>query len=234
MDQARAGRSCRRPLSVTERKRPPGRADRTRTERRRSPARAGARGDAGGSRLRRIIDDHVQPVAEAAGRSRTPGRAASGRARGRGGSSGPTISSRSSPRISCLRLAGVSAASSFPPARSPTREQRSASSMYGVVMTIVIPAARSDERIFQKSRRETGSTPVVGSSSRRSLGACGQACRRGPASASCPPERFSARRRRKGARRVNSSSSSRRSAKSRGRGGSRRRTSMFSSTVRSP
>ena len=53
---------------------------------------------------------------------------------------------------------------------SATRVQRSASSRYGVVSRIVRPSRCSRASSRQKSRRETGSTPVVGSSSTSSSG----------------------------------------------------------------
>ena len=48
--------------------------------------------------------------------------------------------------------------------------QRSASSRYGVDIRIVIPPARKSASSFQNSRRDSGSTPVVGSSRRISSG----------------------------------------------------------------
>ena len=84
----------------------------------------------------------------------------------------------------------------------------------------------------QNSRRETGSTPVVGSSrsTRR-----GEWIRVQARASFCfmPPESRSARRPRKGTSRVKDSSSSRRSRKSR-TPWMRAKNSMFSSTVRSP
>ena len=50
------------------------------------------------------------------------------------------------------------------------REQRSASSRYGVDIRMVMPWARNCDSSFQNSRRDTGSTPVVGSSSRITWG----------------------------------------------------------------
>ena len=65
---------------------------------------------------------------------------------------------------------GASTASRRPSCSSATRAQRSASSRYGVAITIVRPLERNSESSFQNSRRETGSTPVVGSSSSRTFG----------------------------------------------------------------
>ena len=84
--------------------------------------------------------------------------------------------------------------------------KRSASSIYGVDITIVTPSLCNSESIFQKSRRETGSTPVVGSSRKIILGLCISV----QASASfcfIPPESFPARNLRNLVRRVNSRSS---------------------------
>ncbi len=99
-------------------------------------------------------------------------------------------------------------------------------------MTIVIPERRRLDRIFQKSRRETGSTPVVGSSRKMIRGVWMRAQARA-SFCRMPPESRSASRRRKGASRVNSRSSSRRARKSRTRWISAKN-SMFSSMVRSP
>ena len=86
--------------------------------------------------------------------------------------------------------------------------QRSASSRYGVAMTIVRPRERNSDSSFQNSRRDTGSTPVVGSSSSRRRGSCTSV----QASASfcfMPPDSRSARRSRNGVSCVISSSRSR-------------------------
>ena len=84
----------------------------------------------------------------------------------RAGDDRRAITSKSVPGSAARSAAGVSSASSRPSCSSATREQRSASSRYGVDMTIVMPCDRNSESSFQNSRRETGSTPVVGSSSR--------------------------------------------------------------------
>ena len=105
---------------------------------------------------------------------------------------------------------GVSSESSRPSCSSATRWQRSASSRYGVLTRIVMPCSRNSASSFQNSRRETGSTPVVGSSSRMTRGSCTSV----QASASfcfIPPESRSARRDRNGSRFVSSSSRRRRS-----------------------
>ena len=60
---------------------------------------------------------------------------------------------------------GDRARAAGPRAASATREHRSASSRYGVAITMVMPCARNSDSSFQNSRRDTGSTPVVGSSS---------------------------------------------------------------------
>ena len=84
---------------------------------------------------------------------------------------------------------------------SPTRWHRSASSMYGVETSTVIPPCTNSWRSAHSSRRETGSTPFVGSSRSSTSGSC----RSAHASASflyMPPESASARRSRNGASRV--------------------------------
>ena len=96
------------------------------------------------------------------------------------------------------------ARASRPSCSSATREQRSASSRYGVAIRIVMPCARNSESSFQNSRRDTGSTPVVGSSSRMILGSCTSV----QASASfcfIPPDSCSASASRNGASCVSSS-----------------------------
>ena len=60
---------------------------------------------------------------------------------------------------------------------------RSASSRYGVDIRMVMPERRNCDSSFQNSRRDTGSTPVVGSSSRITW-ARAPACRPAPASVS--------------------------------------------------
>ena len=83
-----------------------------------------------------------------------------------------------------------------------------------MVRSRVRPSRCRRARILQKSRRETGSTPVVGSSRTSSSGVWMSVQAR---ASFCfiPPERRSARRSRKGARRSSSSSSSRRGAPAR-------------------
>ena len=96
------------------------------------------------------------------------------------------------------------------------REAYSASSMYGVDTTMVRPRWFSSCSIFQNSRRDSGSTPVVGSSSSSRSGSVTSAA----ASASfcfMPPDSAPARRARNGARPTMSSRRvARRSASSRG------------------
>ena len=107
--------------------------------------------------------------------------------------------------ISARSRAGSSTASTRPSCSSATRVQRSASSRYGVDITMVMPRARNSDSSFQNSRRETGSTPVVGSSSRISSGSWTSV----QASASfcfMPPDSRSARRSRNGVSCVISSS----------------------------
>src|SRR5215510_16500692 len=76
---------------------------------------------------------------------------------------------------------------------SATRSQRLASSMYGVETTAVSPADFRLASRFQNSRRETASTPVVGSSRKRISGRCTSAQQR---ASFCfiPPESAPARR----------------------------------------
>ena len=140
--------------------------------------------------------------------------------------------STSPPGICARRRPGSSTASTCPSCISATRLQRSASSRYGVDITIVTPRARNSDSSFQNSRRETGSTPVVGSSSTTSSGSWTSV----QASASfcfMPPDSRSARRVRNGP-----AASSRAAAP--GATGSPRtprisaKNSMFSSMVRSP
>ena len=83
---------------------------------------------------------------------------------------GRAITSNMTPESPSRSACGVSSTSSFPFESSATREQRSASSRYGVAMTMVMPWARNSDSSFQNSRRDTGSTPVVGSSSRMICG----------------------------------------------------------------
>jgi Protein of unknown function (DUF1602). len=87
----------------------------------------------------------------------------------------------------------VPTARSFPSSRNPRRVAYSASSMYGVETTIVSPSWWSSLRTSQNSRRETGSTPVVGSSRRRRRGRVRSAATR---ASFCfiPPESAPARR----------------------------------------
>ena len=77
----------------------------------------------------------------------------------------------------CCNVAGRSMASRCPSCSSATRPQRSASSRYGVAMMIVRPCARNSDSSFQNSRRDTGSTPVVGSSSSSTCGCVHQRAR---------------------------------------------------------
>ena len=137
--------------------------------------------------------------------SRTPGSEARSSIGGRGRS---TVTSSSSPASAACRCAGRSSASRRPSCSSATRPHRSASSRYGVAMTIVSPFDRNSDSSFQNSRRDTGSTPVVGSSRSRIFGSCTSV----HASASfcfIPPESRSARRARNGVSWVISSSRSR-------------------------
>ena len=90
---------------------------------------------------------------------------------------------RSATRIS----ARVPTSTRRPPSRKPMREAYSASSMYGVDTTIVSPSWCSWCSIFQNSRRDSGSTPVVGSSSSSRSRLREQRRRRARASASCRP-----------------------------------------------
>ena len=76
-------------------------------------------------------------------------------------------------------------------------------------MMIVSPSLRNSDSSFQNSRRDTGSTPVVGSSRMMSLGSCTSV----QASASfcfMPPDNWSVRRDRNGVSCVIDSSRSRR------------------------
>ena len=115
--------------------------------------------------------------------STTPGKPREGR---RPPSAPGAMTSSIRPVMSVRSRAGSSMASTRPSCSSATRVQRSASSRYGVDIRMVMPCARNSDSSFQNSRRETGSTPVVGSSSRISS-ARGRACRRARASASCRP-----------------------------------------------
>ena len=84
-----------------------------------------------------------------------------------------------------------------PLSRKPMRDAYSASSMYGVETTMVRPSWCSSCSIIQNSRRDSGSTPVVGSSSSSRSGSVSSAA----ASASfcfMPPESAPARRARNG------------------------------------
>ena len=121
------------------------------------------------------------------------------------------ITSRHRPGSVAAQRVGASSASRRPSCSSATREQRSASSRYGVAITIVMPCARNSASSFQNSRRETGSTPVVGSSSTMSAGSWTSV----QASASfcfMPPDSWSASRARNGVSWVSSSSRSRAAA----------------------
>ena len=88
-----------------------------------------------------------------------------------------------------------------PSCRNATRVHNSASSMYGVETNTVMPSLFSRYSICQNSRRETGSTPVVGSSRKNSRGLCISPAAR---ASFCfmPPDRFSARRSANGSRLV--------------------------------
>jgi len=81
----------------------------------------------------------------------------------------------------------------FPFAMSAILSHRAASSMYGVETRTLIPPFLIFCKISQSSWRETGSTPVVGSSSTSSFGRCMRAQQR---ASFCfiPPESFPARR----------------------------------------
>src|SRR3990170_6442922 len=135
---------------------------------------------------------------------RTPGTV---RTAARASRLGEAITSMTTPSSRVFIAAGVSTLRMRPWWIRATRVQRSASSMYGVATTTVIPCAFSSARIRQNSRRETGSTPVVGSSSNRTAGSW----MRVAASASfcfIPPDRYSARRPRNGPSRLNARSRS--------------------------
>ena len=80
--------------------------------------------------------------------------------------------SRFAEPVSAFIASGVEQRISLPLCISPTRLQRSASSRYAVVMKMVMPSFSSWYRMAQKSRRETGSTPLVGSSRNRIRGRC--------------------------------------------------------------
>ncbi len=109
---------------------------------------------------------------------------------------------------------GSSSASTWPSCSSAIRAQRSASSRYGVDIRMVMPCARNCDSSFQNSRRDTGSTPVVGSSSTIT---CGSWTRVQASASFCfmPPDSWSARRPRNGVSCVISSRRSRRAWKSR-------------------
>ena len=101
--------------------------------------------------------------------------------------------SRRAAAVSGEDLVARAGATSRPSSRKARRVAYSASSMYGVETTIVSPSPWSAFRTCQNSRRDTGSTPVVGSSRRRSAGRV----RRAATSASfcfMPPESAPARR----------------------------------------
>ena len=115
---------------------------------------------------------------------------------------------------------------------SATRWHRSASSRYGVATITLTPSRRKSKTISQKSRRDTGSTPVVGSSSSSSSGSCTKVV--ASASFFCiPPESRPARRATNGSSRLKRSS---RAMRSRRRPGSTKRrsakNSRFSATDR--
>ena len=93
----------------------------------------------------------------------------------------------------CAIASGVSTASSRPRWISATRSQRSASSMYGVETTIVRPVALRSPSRSQNSRRETASTPVVGSSRNRISGRCTSA-QQSASFCFMPPDSAAARR----------------------------------------
>ena len=75
----------------------------------------------------------------------------------------------------------------------PMRWQRSASSRYGVATRMVRPSDDRWASTSQNSRRETGSTPVVGSSSSRMRG-CGTSAQISESFCLMPPLNFPARR----------------------------------------
>src|SRR5256885_4977623 len=78
--------------------------------------------------------------------------------------------SRSAAPERATRSAAVPSARSRPERMSPSRSQREASSITWLETRSVTPVAASDRKCAQKSRRRAGSTPTVGSSSRRSRG----------------------------------------------------------------
>ena len=80
------------------------------------------------------------------------------------GSAGERTPARSSP--------GVPTAARRPWLTMPSRSQYSASSMKWLVTIMVTPSSASTPMRFQNSRRVSGSTPEVGSSRNRILGAC--------------------------------------------------------------
>jgi hypothetical protein len=136
------------------------------------------------------------------------------------------------PASAAVSSSGPPAAITAPSCMRLTRWQRSASSMYAVVISTVTPRlATSVWMIDQKSRREMGSTPVVGSSSRSTSGRWISVQMRA-SFWRIPPESWPAGRSRNRSSRVIRSSRSRLSPYcARGTRRRSRKNSMFSCTV---
>ena len=110
---------------------------------------------------------------------------------------------------------GFPVASTFPASIATSCSKRSASSMYAVATSTLMPGRRLRIRSIssQNCRRESGSTPVVGSSRMSRSGSCINE-QHNPSFCFIPPDSLPAGRARNGDKAVLASNSSIRAARS--------------------